>query len=386
MNLKKIIFIVGLFIAIATTSKAAYVYNDEANLLILSRNTTKPTYTITYDKDSWTNEDVSITIISDKVVQIIGDGYTVGEDGKTINFVMTDNGSGTIRVRDENYNYQDINYEVSWIDKEKPSIIGAEDGATYNTGVELSYTDNVEIANIFVDRYDDTFTLFNSNSFFDNVTYQFVPLTRTTITAWVQKHIRGTVKYNYYLDNVLYATTSDTRYTYTGLEELTSHVAKVEALDKYGNVISTSTMSEMITPVFDNVTINRTETSCTATFTGISDNVFNVVCYRWLNANKEGTQIYGDIKMENNQASCTLTFSDHGSQYGLYKMHVYFYYLDSEGKQQVCIYGGNIYYQESYDEAVEITSIYEVTADGKYYVCAEDIAGNETEIDFTIAK
>ena len=46
-------------------------------------------------------------------------------------------------------------------------------------------------------------------------------------------------KFRYFLNDGLYKTTSDKEYTFKGLKEETSYEVRVDALDRYGNVIDT---------------------------------------------------------------------------------------------------------------------------------------------------
>lgn len=364
---------------------AGYIYEDEFSLFRLNRNITKPTYTKMYNKDSWTNEDVLITINSDKVLEILDSDFKLGEDGKTLTKTVTQNEKGKIKVRDEDYNFDEIEYEVSWIDKEVPNIIGAEDGKTYKEGLKVEYTDNGEIEEIFVDKYDTDFSLYTKDTFTDSGSERFVPYTKNSITAWVKTHPRGVEKYKYYLNGNLYAEINEPKYTFKGLEEIKyGNNILVEGLDRNGNVIASKEYS-IKTGIFEDVILEKTDSTEEVKFTGISDVVNKMVCYTWIDGKYDSTLKYKDITIENNEATCTLDIKDFGNIKTKYKMHFYFYF-NIDNIEKCFIYGGNVHMENPYVEEETNPSVNNFNVDGNYYIRVKDRAGNEKEIDFIIEK
>lgn len=385
IKLKKIIILISIFSCVLVKSYAGYSYENEFCLFRLNRNIVKPIYTKIYDKDTWTNEDVLVTINANKVLEIIDSDFKLSKDGKTLTKTVSENEKGIIKVRDEDYNYDEIEYEVSWIDREVPNIIGAENGKTYNTSLNLQYTDNGEIEEIFVDKYDTEFNIYEKDIFIDSGTERFIPFTKNSITAWVKAHPKGVEKYRYYLNDVLYCTTEDNKYTFEGLEENTYGIKiKVEGLDRNENVIASKEYT-MKTGVFENVILEKTDTSEEVKFIGISNKVTKLVCYTWIDGMYDSTLKTEEIEIQNNEAICKFDIKDFENLKSNYKMHFYFTY-NSNGSEVHFVYGGNIDMSKTYSELQKNPSVNDFINNGNYYVRVTDKAGNENEIDFIIEK
>lgn len=386
IKITKIIMLAIIIIGIITLeSCAGYMYENEIGLFRLNRNLTKPIYSKTYNKDTWTKDDVLITINSDKILEIMSGDFKLSKDGKTLTKTVSENETGIIRVRDEDYNYDNIEYEVSWIDKEPPKIIEVENGKKYNKDLHLKYTDNGEIDEIFVDKYDDEFTVYTKDVFIDSGSERFVPYNKNSITAWVQTHSKGIEKYRYYLNNVLYATTIENKYTFSGIEEITyGNEIKVEALDRNNNIIATQNYT-IKTGIFDEICFEKTETTEQVKFLGISDKVTKMVCYTWIDGKYNSTLKYGNVNIENNEAICKFDIKDFGNEKSKYIMNFYFYYKQ-DNKEKCFVYGGDIDMSKPYIVLEENKSINDFTVNGNYYVRVTDKAGNESEVDFIIQK
>lgn len=385
-QIKRIIILCIVFLYIMLLkSYAGYTYENEMSFFRLNRNITKPNYTTTYEKNTWTKEDVLITIKSDKILEILNGDFSLSNDGKTLTKTVSENEKGTIKIRDEDYNYDEIEYEVSWIDKEPPKIIGANNNGIYNKNLHLEYTDNGEIDEIYVDKYQNRFILYIPEMFIDEGSIRFLPITKNSITAWVEEHIRGMEKYKYYLNNQLYATTNETKYTFKNLEEMkTGYQIKVEGLDRNNKVIGTQEYT-MKTAAFDEAILEKTDTTETVKFVGISDKITRVAYFTWIDGAYDSTLKYKEVNVQNKEAVCSLNIADFGNRKEKYIMHVYFYYNEN-GTEKSSIYGGNIDMSKPYTPPETNPSINDFNVNGNYYVRVKDKAGNESEIDFTIQK
>lgn len=384
-KLKKIIILISIFSCILVKSYAGYIYENEICLFRLNRNIVKPTYTKIYDKDTWTKEDVLVTINANKVLEIIDSDFKLSKDGKILTKTVSENEKGIIKVRDEDYNFEEIEYEVSWIDREKPNIIGVENGKTYSTSLNLQYTDNGEIEEVFVDKYDTEFDVYVNDMFIDSGSKRFIPFTKNSITSWVKTHPKGVEKYRYYLNNVLYSTTQENKYTFEGLEENTyGFKVKVEGLDRNEKVIASEEYT-MKTGVFENVILDKTDTTEEIKFVGISDKVSKLVCYTWLDGKYNSTLKSEEIRIQDGEAICKFDIKDFGNVKSNYKMHFYFTY-NSNGSEVHFVCGANIDMSKPYSELEKTPSINDFINNGNYYVRVIDKAGNENEVDFIIAK
>lgn len=385
IKLKKIIILICIFLCILVKSYAGYIYENEFCIFRLNRNIVKPTYTKTYNKETWTKENVLVTINSNKILEIIDSDFKLSKDGKVLTKTVTENEKGIIKVRDEDYNFDEIEYEVSWIDREKPNIIGAEKGKIYNTSLNLQYTDNGEIEEVFVDKYDNEFNLYVSDMFIDSGINRFIPFTKNSITAWVKEHPKGVQKYRYYLNDVLYYTSKENKYTFEGLEENSyGFKIKVEGLDRNEKVIASKEYT-MKTGVFESVILEKTDTSEEVKFIGISDKVGKLVCYTWVDGMYDTTLKSEEIPIQNSEAVCRFDIKDFKNCKSNYKMHFYFTY-NSNGSEVHFVYGGNIDMSKPYEELPQNPSTNDFINNGNYYVRVTDKAGNENEVDFIIEK
>ena len=82
---------------------------------------TLPELEVIYSTKDLTNEDVTVTVISNKEIQEV-EGWTRAEDRKSITKVYTQNGSETVTVKDILGNTATVNVEVNNIDKVAPRL------------------------------------------------------------------------------------------------------------------------------------------------------------------------------------------------------------------------------------------------------------------------
>ena len=115
----KKVFIIFVIIILLVSYKtyAFYAYEIGFTAFKLNRNIVPVQYKIYYDKTETTNQNVEIVIEFDKTVTIIGDknGFILSDDGKKCTKNLTSNESGSFKVRDEDFNFQTVDYNVYWI-------------------------------------------------------------------------------------------------------------------------------------------------------------------------------------------------------------------------------------------------------------------------------
>lgn len=217
---------------ISNISYAKYVYYFEETIVELTRDSNLPICTVSYSTEELTNENVVVTIQSNKEIEQVS-GFALSEDKKTLTKEVSQNESQKIAIRDLSGNSMEMEYSVENIDKEPPQILGCSNGGIYTEPLELDYSDNEEIKEVSIDRYDYELAIIGSQ---DNEDV-------SQLTVYIEAHPLHTKKYRYYIHDKLYSTVTDLQYTFTSLEE--DSVIKVEALDELGNVIDTAILTEI---------------------------------------------------------------------------------------------------------------------------------------------
>lgn len=223
----KVTSIILLIISICNFCYAKYMYNFEEVIIEFTKDVETPNYEILYSPNEITNQNVVITINTDEEIEQIS-GFTLSEDKKTSTKEVTNNEEETVLIRDLSGNYIEVKYSVSNIDKEPPQINGCEDGGVYKSPLELSYDDTQSgVQDVKIDKYDDELDLIGCRN----------SKNMNKMTVYIDKHPINTEKYRYYIDDKLYTTIYDTKYTITGLDENKEYKVKVEALNKDGEVL-----------------------------------------------------------------------------------------------------------------------------------------------------
>ena len=165
-KIKYITFLLLVLISINKIDYCKYAYIFESTVIKLTRDANPPKCTVTYSTQDWTNENVIVTISVDKKVQQTS-GFELSEDKKILSKTVYVNESDTVIVRDLSGNVVEVEYTVNNIDKEPPQIIGCENGKTYEESIDLDYIDNVEIANISIDKYSDNLEIYYNSEYAD---------------------------------------------------------------------------------------------------------------------------------------------------------------------------------------------------------------------------
>lgn len=215
-------------------------------------------------------------------MEIVGDlqNLLISENKRKVIKNLTENESGKILVRDEDFNYQEIEYNVDWIGQ-PPIIKGAEKGKTYTTDINLEYISLYGIKEIYASSYSNTFSIFTGEeNFYETESLRLVPSCRNSITACVISNTKEMEQYRYYLDDKLYATTKEKQYTFTGLKVWTFYSIKVEALDRYGNVLDSKETYRRTIPI-SRVIFAENDGTESISIKGLPLTTFGVGAYAW---------------------------------------------------------------------------------------------------------
>ncbi len=378
MKIQRIIIIIVGLILISNSTYAKYIYQLDETILELTRDANAPICNVTYSIQEWTNQNVIVTITSNKEIEQVS-GFELSENRRILTKEITENEHGLIIVRDLSGNETEVKYEVNNIDKEMPQIIGCENGGTYQKPLTLEYYDNVEIKNIEVDRYDSDLTIQHHNVYSDRSLYYGIDRTKSTLSITVTGHPKNTRKYKYYANNQLFTTTTDTSYTYTGLKKGTSYELKVEAIDAEGKILQEKKLTAD-TSFYGSIVSSKSSDEFTATIKEL-DNSVQKVRYAVWNYYDESNMKWYDTSIKNRavQINC-LPFNT--NYYASYVIHVYMY---DSNNNVLDVLGFSIDFKTNYKPSIK-TEIdpYNLTQSGNYQIIVSDLAGNKENYEIKV--
>ena len=349
---------------------AKYVYKFEEEIIELTRDDLAPICSVNYSEENPTNENVIVTINCNKEVQP-ANGFVLSEDKKTLSKELSQNENSKIEVRDFSGNSTEIEYNVDNIDKEFPEIVGISDGGFYEKPVKLDFTDNQEIKEISVDKFEDNLLATVNENYLDSYLYKGIDRTSSTITIHITGHPRNTKKYKLYINNRLYTTTNDTDYTFTDLQSGTDYTIKIEAIDESSNVLDNIILKER-TSYFQNIESIKTENEFIAKMKKL-DNSVKKVRYAVWNSYDENNKQWYESKVLNSLAEIKCKKVD-SVYYPLYIIHAYLYDAD-ENILDVIEFA--IDFGTNYEKFEDGKNINEITESGNYQVKVKDSANNE---------
>lgn len=348
-----------------------YVYIFEEDIIKLTRDDISPRCTVLYSTLDQTNENVIVTIESDKEIEQ-SSGFELSEDRKKMTKTVYVNESDIVIVKDLSGNCTEVEYNVNNIDKGQPYIIGVENNKKYKSPVKLEFMDDSEIESIFIDRYSDRLELEYHSEFLDSAFYKNIDRNSNSITVNVKEHPLNTKCYKYYLNDKLYITSSNTKYIYTGLEKGKEYNVKVEALDCNGNILDTQEMIAK-TSFFEIIFVQKTDTDFLANIQNIDKEV-KKIRYSINNFYNPDSIEWYDCDIVNN---INVKFEKQNNIfYPAYMLNVYLYDKDEEILdviQFLIDFNGNYVIEE------KDTNEYELKQPGNYQIKVLDCAGNQTE-------
>lgn len=367
-----------------TQSHGIYSYRYMLDAYSLSRDSRSISYIIKRDyTEGYTNNDVELIIDFNKKIEAV-QGFELLNDGTRLRRVLSENEKFDFVVNDIYGNKANIKYEVKNIDKIAPTIIGVEDEMTYDTDVTIHYEDNIGIAKINVDKYGD-FRIIDFPDYYDCNEYKGISLLDTTSIIYVKTHPLGTKRYRYYLNNSLKAETEDISYKFTNLERNTAYVIKVEAIDKNGNILD-STTRNIKTKIYSKVECQKNSNNYTVRVYGIDSNINLVRICKFLRSTIE-TPLYYDSAPKNGYLEATLSASELSSAVindEYYFLHIQLYKDSINNLQDVICF--NIIFNQEYQGMINNIDYNHLVENGNYEITVIDLAGNETKKNIKIDK
>lgn len=355
----------------------------ETSNLNLSRDNLPPEYVLSYSETYWTNNDVILTINTNKQIEEI-EGFEINNEKNVLTKIISQNETNKITLKDLSGNKKTLEYSINNIDKIKPKIKGVNNGDIVNTDLKLEYSDNVGIKEIIVDKYAGLdFRVFDD--FYDTDKYLGIDVTDTKVKVIILQHPKNTYKFKYYIDNILDGISEESTYLFTGLNPGEKHKIKVEAINKEGNVLA-KVEKNIETNYFSDIETIKTDTTYTATLSNIDSKIKRYEYSVMSDENEnESLTFFSGNNIENNQLTIKfdrLTFGKYTSKDYIYRIHIYLY---DENNVHINTLPINILFGKTVAETKPI-DIYNLTENGKYQIIVTDFAGNKEEYDIEIAK
>ena len=156
MKEKVVIIFLIMLLCVGSISHSKYknIYNIEA--IEIATDIEPPKYNIKYSTKSFTNKNVEIILeFSEEVLEV--EGFEKIDKFK-YKRVLNKNENKIIQVFDLAKNLVEIEYNVNWIDKNLPKIIGVENNGKYINHKKVNYSDDLsgikDIKKVFYGQLD----------------------------------------------------------------------------------------------------------------------------------------------------------------------------------------------------------------------------------------
>lgn len=356
-----------------TESYAKYKFEITKDICNIQIDKEAPKCMIAYSTKNLTNDDVIIYIRANEEMQEM-DGWTLEDNGKKAYKTIKENEAGEVKIFDLAGNKTKINYNIDWIDKEAPKIIGIENNEVTNKFLNLEYTDNIEIAEIIKNKLGDL-------EVYVNYFYQNIPsgyekgFDKDSITVTIRTMPQGAEEFSYYINGELKTITKDKSYTFENLNE--GELYEFYAETTINGEKNKSKVREQRTSMFDEMKLSEEGNYIKINGTNIKENVNKIRIAAW---NEENNQ--DDIKnyyienINNENFEYKVDIANHNNLKGVYSVHIYMYDINGN---ELSMYPGRYEFIEDRD-GIE----YEFDRDGTYEVIAKDTANNETTKIFKI--
>lgn len=382
-SIKKIIIISLLIISIINISYARYIYNIELDAFSLTRDSTEITYAIKKSSNEYTNKDVTLEIETNKPVEEI-EWFEISDDGKKLIHTFSENTNGSVVLKDFSGNKREISYEINNIDKTPPIIDGIENGKNYTTSLKPNYNDNIGIKRIEIEKYGTALTFNCYTNYYDTNSYKGIDVNKDSIYVWITDKPKGTVKYRYYMNNILKAETDDKEYTFTKLKKGTEYTVKIEAINNSDDILGTVT-KKIKTRYFDKLIANKEGKTFNVTVQGLEPEITDVVITKFSASNRDNiTYVGGNINSDRSvSAKLVATDITQTLENGYYYLQ---FHLKKEFDQTIDVVSCYIIFNTNFIKENYKIDPYNITQNGYYEIKAYDLAGNKTERMFTITK
>ena len=368
-----LICIIFLFLVnLNTESYAKYKIEIMESIYDIQIDKNPPVCMIAYSENKITNKDVVVYLKINEEIQEM-DGWILEDDGKSAYRVLKKNESNVVILKDLAGNKTEVKYDVNWIDKEAPKIIGVENEEVVNKYLNLEYTDNVEIAKIIKNKIGDLELYINY--FYQNISQSYHKgFEKNEITVSIRTMPKGATEFAYYINGELKAISKEKTYTFKNLDE--GEIYEFKAETTVNGEKQESNIRQQQTAIFDEIIINENNNILDLNVTNLKENIDNIRISVWNeDSGQDDLRHYYINNIKEKDLDYKIDIANHENKKGIYNIH--FYMFDEKGNE-LGMYPGR--YQFIEDREKE----YEFNKDGTYEVIVEDTAGNKTDKTFTI--
>ena len=139
--MRKLITMFLIMSCFCIISYSKYVREYELEAIEIITDDKAPTYKISYNNKNFTNKDVEIKIVFSEEIKELPGFQKV--NNLIYKKILKENKTEKIEAFDLAGNKTEVEYNVNWIDKVIPEIIGINNNGTYNDARTVEYKDNL---------------------------------------------------------------------------------------------------------------------------------------------------------------------------------------------------------------------------------------------------
>lgn len=381
--IKSIFIFFIIFLSIMTVkSNAKYSFTINEVIVNLTRETKIANYVINYSTTDLTNQNVTVTITFDKAIDILTGFEKV--DDYTFRKTYAQNTDEYVDYFDYSGNSGYLNVIVRNIDKVMPVINGLT--SSLKAPLNLTYTDNVGIQSVEVEKYSSKFAFEVLDGYYDTATKYGMDILNTLIKVRITNKPVGTKKFKYYVNNVLQVISVKPSYIFKNLTSNSNNVIKIQAIDENGNVLGEQTKT-VKTFCFDSMNGWKTSDYAAFNFGNIDSNVARVDVAVWNDA-KASNVVWYNTNYNASSRNLTYYFYMNSFPYRndnyIYRLH--FYFKDSRGNT-IAVVPTNVQIGVTApeEESIIVENVNKITSAGNYKITVIDMAGNKLEKYLTVS-
>lgn len=376
-----IFFIIFLYI-IGIEVNAKYTFEINEEIINLTRDTRVAGYVINYSTTNLTNQNITVTVTFDKAIDTLN-GFEKLDD-YTFRKTYAQNIDEYVNYIDYSGNIGRLNVVIRNIDKVMPQINGLT--STLKAPLNLTYTDNVGVQSVEVEKYSSYFAFEVLDGYYDTATKSGMDILNTLIKVRITNKPVGTKKFKYYVNDVLQVISVKPSYIFKNLTTNTNNVIKIQAIDENGNVLGEQS-KKVKTFCFDSMYGWKTSTYAVFDFGNIDSKVSRIDVGVW-NDNSPSNVVWYNTNYDASTRNLTYYFYLNSFAYRndnyIYRLH--FYFKDASGNT-IAVVPANVQIGVTApeEESIIVENVNKITSAGNYKITVIDMAGNKLEKYITVS-